>query len=317
MRTLTRVWMKIAVALAIAMGAIGVVAQTPPAGGGPPAGRGAAPQAPAATTNPCGPTTPARGGGMLAGAGPSDKPVVDPAAADRAKPVYAAECLTCHGTMARGTAKGPNLIRSLVVLRDRCGSELGPFLKGAHKAQSATAAANLTAAQIFDLAHYLRQRVNDSLRGSPLFVSQNVLTGDPEAGLSYFDGEGKCTTCHSIKGDLAGIGRRLEPIDLQQRMLFPGAGRGGRRGAPGGAPARGAVTVMVTPPGEPAVSGVLVQMDDFNVALRDESGTYRSFKRTPGVQVVKTDPLAFHQGLLDRLTDKNMHDLVAYLEKVK
>ena len=77
------------------------------------------------------------------------------------------------------------------------------------------------------------------------------------------------------------------------------------------------MTVTVTPPGQPAVSGVLVQMDDFNVALRDESGTYRSFKRTPGLQVVKNDPLAFHQALLDRLTDKNMHDLVAYLEKVK
>jgi mono/diheme cytochrome c family protein len=299
----------------MAVAAIGIVAQTPPAGAG---GQATPPQAAA---NPCGPTTPARGGGMLAGAGPADKPPVDAAAADRAKPVYAAECLTCHGTMARGTAKGSNLIRSLVVLRDRCGSELGPYLKGAHKAQSPAAAANLTAAQIFDLAHYLRQRVNDSLRGSPLFVSQNVLTGDPEAGLTYFEGEGKCTTCHSIKGDLAGIGRRLEPINLQQRMLFPGAGRGGRRGArggaAGGAPSRAAVTITVTPPGEPAVSGVLVQMDDFNVALRDGSGTYRSFKRTPGLQVVKKDPLAFHQELLDRLTDRNMHDLVAYLEKVK
>ncbi len=310
MRTVTtvRVWMN--VAGVVAMAAIGVVAQTPPAAGGAP---------PQAATNPCGPPPATRGGGMLAGAGPSDKPPVDAAAADRAKPVYTAECVTCHGTMARGTAKGPNLIRSLVVLRDRCGSVLGPYLKDAHKAQSPTAATNLTAAQIFDMAHYLRQRVNDSLRGSPLFVSQNVLTGDPEAGLSYFDGEGKCTTCHSIKGDLAGIGRRLEPIDLQQRMLFPGAGRGGRRGAPapGGPPSRAAVTVTVTPPGQPAVSGVLVQMDDFNVALRDQSGIYRSFKRTPGLQVVKNDPLAFHQGLLDRLTDKNMHDLVAYLEKVK
>jgi mono/diheme cytochrome c family protein len=298
------------VAAALAMAAIGVVAQTPPAGSGAP---------PQAAANPCGPATAARGGGMLAGAGPSDKPPVDAAAADRAKPVYTAECVTCHGTMARGTAKGPNLIRSLVVLKDRCGSVLGPYLKDAHKAQSPAAAANLTAPQIFDLAHYLRQRVNDSLRGSPLFVSQNVLTGDPEAGLSYFEGEGKCTTCHSIKGDLAGIGRRLEPIDLQQRMLFPGAGRGGRRGAPapGGAPSRAAVTVTVTPPDQPAVSGVLVQMDDFTVALRDGSGVYRSFKRTPGLQVVKNNPLAFHQELLDRLTDKNMHDLVAYLEKVK
>ena len=77
MRTVTtvRVWMNVAGAMALA--AIGVVAQTPPAGGGAP---------PQAAANPCGPTTAARGGGMLAGAGPSDKPPVDPAAADRAKP---------------------------------------------------------------------------------------------------------------------------------------------------------------------------------------------------------------------------------------
>jgi mono/diheme cytochrome c family protein len=312
MRTVTTVKVWTSIAGVIAMAAIGVVAQTPPAGQAAPP--------PQQASNPCGPTTPARGGGMLAGAGPADKPPVDAAAADRAKPVYTAECVTCHGTMARGTAKGSNLIRSLVVLRDRCGSVLGPYLKGDHKAHSPAAATTLTAAQIFDMAHYLRQRVNDSLRGSPLFVSQNVLTGDPEAGLSYFEGEGKCSTCHSIKGDLAGIGRRLEPIDLQQRMLFPGAGRGGRRGAPAGAPAtpsRSTVTVTITPEGGPAVTGTLVHMDDFNVALRDASGVYRSFKRSPGLQVVKNNPLAFHQELLDRLSDKNMHDLVAYLEKVK
>ena len=65
-----------------------------------------------------------------------------------------------------------------------------------------------------------------------------MLTGDAKAGAAYFNGEGKCSTCHSPTGDLAGIGRRLEPIDLQQRFLFPAPARGGRRGAPGGAPGR-------------------------------------------------------------------------------
>jgi cytochrome c oxidase cbb3-type subunit 3 len=294
------------IAVLVATGAIMTAAQAPqppapPAGGqrqgGPPPGRG--------------------GGGMLAGAGPSDKPVVDPAAADRGRKVWASECIDCHGTQARGGDKGPNLVRSVIVLRDRYGSQIGPFLKKGHKLQSGTPSANLTDAQIQDLAHFLRQKVNDGLRGSPLFQVQNILTGDPKAGAAYFNGDGKCTTCHSPTGNLAGIGGRLEPVDIQQRFLFPATGRGGRgRGAPAG-PNPNAVRVTVTPAGGAPVTGVLVQMDDFYVTLRDADGALQTIRRGPTVKVEKTDPLAFHNELLDKITDKNMHDVVAYLETLK
>jgi cytochrome c oxidase cbb3-type subunit III len=295
-----------AIAVLVATGAIMTAAQAPqppapPAGGqrqgGPPPGRG--------------------GGGMLAGAGPSDKPVVDPAAADRGRKVWASECIDCHGTQARGGDKGPNLVRSVIVLRDRYGSQIGPFLKKGHKLQSGTPSANLTDAQIQDLAHFLRQKVNDGLRGSPLFQVQNILTGDPKAGAAYFNGDGKCTACHSPTGNLAGIGGRLEPVDIQQRFLFPATGRGGRgRGAPAG-PNPNAVRVTVTPAGGAPVTGVLVQMDDFYVTLRDADGALQTIRRGPTVKVEKTDPLAFHNELLDKITDKNMHDVVAYLETLK
>ena len=90
-----------------------------------------------------------------------------------------------------------------------------------------------------------------------------------------------------------------------------------RRGR-GGPPPTSAVTVTVTPAAGPAVSGVLVQMDDFNVSLRDASGAYygRSSAR-PALKVVKTDPLAAHIALLETITDKKMHDVVAYLETLK
>jgi hypothetical protein len=58
-------------------------------------------------------------------------------------------------------------------------------------------------------------------------------------------------------------------------------------------------------------------MDDFNVSLRDTSGRYRSFARTPEVKVEKNDPYAAHVALLDEYTDKNIHDVVAYLETLK
>ena len=66
-----------------------------------------------------------------------------------------------------------------------------------------------------------------------------------------------------------------------------------------------------------SVSGLLLQLDDFNVSLRDASGWYRTFARTPQLKVTKTDPLAAHRALLETITDKNMHDVVAYLETFK
>jgi hypothetical protein len=58
-------------------------------------------------------------------------------------------------------------------------------------------------------------------------------------------------------------------------------------------------------------------MDDFVVTLQDESGVSHTFRRTPALKVQKTDPLDAHHALLDTITDKNIHDLVAYLETLK
>ncbi|PYU86137.1 MAG: cytochrome C, partial [Acidobacteria bacterium] len=65
------------------------------------------------------------------------------------------------------------------------------------------------------------------------------------------------------------------------------------------------------------VEGVLHTLDDFNVALRDSQGNYRPFKITPELKGGKHDPYAMHVILLDQYTDKDMHDIVAYLETLK
>jgi cytochrome c oxidase cbb3-type subunit 3 len=265
--------------------AAGSQAQTaPPAGRGAPAGRGGA-QDPRSNV------------------GPADRPQVDRAAADRGRAVWAVECVACHGAAARGGDKGPSLLRSEVVSSDRGGDVLGPFFKKGHPTMSGKPSASLTEGQVVDLLHFILQRRNDTLRGSALFTVQDILTGDPKAGAEYFNGAGKCASCHSVTGNLAGVAARIpSPVDLQQRMLFPTAGRGGRGGAAGrgGAPAPSAtaVTVTLTPAVGEAMSGVLVQMDDFFVTFRDASGATRVVRR-------------------DRITDKNIHDLVAYLETLK
>jgi mono/diheme cytochrome c family protein len=285
--------------------AAAVHAQTPPGNPPAPAGRGGQGQSV---------PPPSRGGGGGGGtAGPADKPLVDFAAAERGKTVWVAECVTCHGPLARGTDTGPNLLRSLVFLRDRYGSELGPFLKKGHPLQSGKPASSLGDAQIADIAHFLRKQLNDTLRGSPAFTVQNFKSGDPKAGEEFFNGAGKCSACHSPQKDLAGLASRYDTVDIQQRLLFPGGGRGRR----GGAPPASAVRVTVTPQGGAPVSGALVYMDDFVVALQEPNGTSRSFRRTASLKIDRTDPLEAHHTLLDTITDKNIHDVVAYLETLR
>lgn len=254
--------------------------------------------------------------------GPYNKQVVDPAAADRGRHLYAAECVDCHGPTARGSENGPNLIRSNVVLHDRTGSELGPFFRKGHPLQSKAPSANLTAAQISDLSHFLKQRIDDALKRQPMGDNINIITGDAAAGKAYFEGEGKCSSCHSLTAGapltLADINTRYrDGVSIQQAMLFP-SGRGGRggRGAGRGA-ATSPVTLTVTPAGGQSVTGELVYLDDFDAQLRDSAGKVWFFKRSASLKVVKNDPLTAHHELLDRLTDKNVHDLVVYLETVK
>jgi cytochrome c oxidase cbb3-type subunit 3 len=297
-------------------------ATTPPAGTTPgtTAGTQTAPRgaagAPATTTAAATPPPRPRGG-----AGPDDKHIVDAAAAMRGRKTYASACIQCHGTQARGGQGGSNILRSSTLLHDRYGNVLGPFLRKGHPVQSGPASSSYTDAQMADLSHFLRERFNDTLRGSPVFTVQNVLTGDAKAGETYFNGDGGCRECHSPTADLKGIGARLDPPALQQRFLFPRPPTRGPRGpgpgGPGGVAVGKPTTVTVTAASGETVNGVLVSLDDFTVALRDPNGVYRSWKRTADLTVVKHDPYAAHIALLDKYTDKNMHDIVAYLESLK
>jgi len=250
------------------------------------------------------------------GAGPDDKPLVDPKAVEAAEPLWSSDCATCHGRDARGTSKGPNLVRSLLVLSDRYGSRLGPYLRAEHPKLPSGKNLQVTDTQVLLFSHLLRSRLNDTLRGAPMFKPGNVLVGNADAGAAYFNRDGGCTKCHSATGDLAGIASRItDPVNLQQRFLFPESAGGGRRGA-GGRPAP-IVRVTVTPPSASAVTGVLVRMDDFYVTLRGDDGQPQTFRRTAGVKVVKDDPFAAHVALLDQISDTQIHDVVAYLWTLK
>jgi mono/diheme cytochrome c family protein len=236
---------------------------------------------------------------LAAQGGPYERQKIDEAAATRGRAVYAQHCINCHGSTAKGTERGPDLIRSVVVLRDRLGRGVGPAIK-----PSATHQATLTNEQIVDVSHFLHQRIEAIASNRNPRVPIDVLTGDIEAGKAYFHGAGTCSTCHSETDDLKGLASRItDPVALQQRWLFPTLRRGRRE-------------ADVTVAGK-TLSGALVRLDDFSVTVKDASGTDHAFDRGPGVTVVVRDPLTAHRALLDRYTDTNMHDMTTYLWTLK
>jgi cytochrome c oxidase cbb3-type subunit 3 len=237
--------------------------------------------------------------GMLWGqAGPYQRQEVDKAGVDRGKRVYTQFCINCHGAAAKGTEQGPDLIRSPLVLRDRLGDQMGPALK-----KLANHKTDLTKTQLTDLTHFLKDQIEATAKNRNPERPPNVLTGNLEAGRAYFNGAGKCSTCHSPSGDLAGVGAKYNLLDLQQRFLFP------RRSKP--------LQVTVTTSGGQPVTGALERVDDFSVALRDLSGEYHAFTRGPNVKVDMNDPLAAHNQMLDSYTDQDMHNVIRYLESLK
>ena len=78
------------------------------------------------------------------------------------------------------------------------------------------------------------------------------------------------------------------------------------------------MTVTVTLANGQRVEGRLDRIDDFVVTLTPADGVQRTFRRAGAVpQVQITDPLAGHKQLWTKLTDKDMHDVTAYLVTLK
>jgi len=224
-------------------------------------------------------------------------------AAEGAK-IFASTCGFCHGENARG-ASAPDLLRSPVVLDDNQGELIGQTVHEGRPAKGMPAFPSLTGEQVRDLAEYLHLQVELAAnRGT--YKALNVVTGNANAGEAYFNGAGKCNTCHSVTGDLAHIGSKMQPPDLQQRFLYPG---------PSQQPSATGVTVILKDGTQ--ISGTLKHLDDFYVSLYDAAGNYRSVALGKGVAVQVEDKLVFHREMLDKYTNQQMHDLTAYLVTLK
>src|SRR5262249_36776075 len=158
------------------------------------------------------------------------------------------------GAQATGTEQAPNLLRSPLLIQDKKGDVIGPFLKEGRPTLGMPSFASLSSSQTSDIVAFLHARLAENR--SKRLPETALLVGDVNAGRAYFNGEGKCSTCHSPTGDLAGIATKLQPLALTTAFLTP--------------PAK-PIQARDTVPSGDVTSGTLKYMDEFTVALVDSS----------------------------------------------
>lgn len=233
--------------------------------------------------------------------------VPDAAAVERGQKIFIGNCGFCHGTTAQGGDTGPDLVRSPLALDDERGDKIGPVIEQGRPGKGMPAF-HLPPDQIQDIAAFLRSRQQAAIDRNAYSIL-NVVTGDREKGREYFNGSGRCHSCHSPTGDLAGIAKKYDAVTIQSRFLYP------RPRSSDEKPVHPQVTVTLG--SGQSFSGTLEYLDDFNVALRDASGEYHSFSRDAHMKVEVRDPLAAHAELLKKYSDADMHNLLAYLVTLK
>jgi mono/diheme cytochrome c family protein len=240
------------------------------------------------------------------------RPAGDPAAIERGKALYGVNCAFCHGADIRGGDGGPSLLRAATVLDDRNGELIAPVLRNG-RADGRMPPFSFTDAQTGDIVAFLHSfsaaGYDDSRMKPP-----SILVGDARAGEAYFSSA--CASCHSVSGDLRGFAAKFtDEKQLQQSWLMPGSG------ARSMAPVALRVpptTVTVTLPSGERVDGVLDRIDDFIVSLTEKDGTHRSFRATGDTPKVEVhDPLMPHKMLLKTYTDRDIHNVTAFLATLK
>ncbi len=216
------------------------------------------------------------------------------------EPRFVARCGFCHGRDAGGGEGGPDLTRSFVVARDVYGDAIGPLVLsgGVHDI-------DIDDEELPGIVAFIhaRKAVAEALLGGRRFVeAEDLRTGDPGAGRAYFNGAGRCNQCHSPAGDLAGIASRREGLDLMRAMLAP-------------RPSQPPEVRIVTASGE-VVMGRLIARDEFTIAVTDADGQRHEWPARE-VDFDVDDPMETHFEILGRYTDKDMHDVYAYLETLR
>ncbi len=220
----------------------------------------------------------------------------------RGQALFQTNCAGCHGANAGG-GMGPNLLASSLVRHDVKGSEISKVLEVGRLEKGMPAFPQLLGPKTVDIAAFVHARIDASMRASALGASAfdgQLMVGDAAAGKVYF--EAHCASCHDAAGSFAGIAKRHDPAELESLMLAPKAGK---------------PTGSATLANGQTVHGEVLHSDEFGFTLREANGSARTFDTRSGSKLVADDPLRAHREMLPKYTNKDIHDVFAYLQTLR
>jgi cytochrome c oxidase cbb3-type subunit 3 len=248
------------------------------------------------------------------------RPPGDPVQIARGKTLYGINCRGCHGADLRGgDLGGPNLLRSQVALSDRNGELIVPIIHGSRQ-NMGMPAIDVNDADANALAAYVRSVIETIKgQGAPPEAGRpvpSILIGDANEGKAYF--AAKCSGCHSAN-DIGKFAARVTDLKrLQDAWLAGGTRQEEEQAREGTGSNARTVTATITLPSGETVQGELVRVDDFLITVTLADGSQKTFQRsgdTPKVEI--HDPLKIHRDLLPQYSDKDIHDVTAYLVTLK
>jgi cytochrome c oxidase cbb3-type subunit 3 len=217
--------------------------------------------------------------------------------------LFLQNCAFCHGKEAGGGESGPDLTRSKIVSADKNGEGIGTVIRNGRPSKGMPGF-SLDDTQITNLVAFIHAKQDLALSetGTRKGVDEADLhTGDATAGKRYFESVGGCTKCHSATGDLAGVATRYSGLRLEMQMLYPRE-------------ATQKIAVK-TPTGE-TLNGTLEYQDEFTIGMRDSSGSYHSWP-AKAITFQVDNALQAHLNALEKYTDDDIHNVLAYMQTLK
>jgi cytochrome c oxidase cbb3-type subunit 3 len=243
----------------------------------------------------------------------------DAEAAKRGEFHFRINCAFCHGLGARGGGRGPDLTRA----QKRHGNSDAEMFTTINQGVPGTAmppngttgqGVGMTEEEVWDVITYIR---SVQLR-APVQPA-----GDSAHGRQLFYGDANCSGCHMVEGKGGRLGPDLTAVGMARAAdaIVDSVRNPSRRLAPGlleatkEFPQEYETVTVVTPAGQ-EIKGVTMNEDNFSLQVMDASEQIHLFEKDKlrSIKKSRTSMMPIYGAAL--LSDKDLQDIVAYLQSV-
>jgi cytochrome c oxidase cbb3-type subunit 3 len=243
----------------------------------------------------------------------------DAEAAKRGEFHFRINCAFCHGLGARGGGRGPDLTRA----QKRHGNSDTEMFTTINQGVPGTAmppngttgqGVGMTEEEVWDVITYIRS-VQLRAPAQP--------AGDSAHGRQLFYGDANCSGCHMVEGKGGRLGPDLTAVGMARAAdaIVDSVRNPSRRLAPGlleatkEFPQEYETVTVVTPAGQ-EIKGVTMNEDNFSLQVMDASEQIHLFEKDKlrSIKKSRTSMMPIYGAAL--LSDKDLQDIVAYLQSV-